>query len=102
MGVSEHWFSRRDLKGLKRAFEKDWGAPIPTQVVSNGEYLPGPQTPQQKEVEARIKERADRVAKKLGITRRGFLKTAAGMAAGFLAMNEVYGRLFETGASEAT
>ena len=27
--------------------------PIPTQIVSNGEYLPEPQTPAQKRVEAR-------------------------------------------------
>jgi hypothetical protein len=102
MGVSAHWFSRRDLKGLKRAFEDDWGSPVPTQVVSNGEYLPGPQTAQQKVVEARIKDHADRMAKKLGVSRRDFLRTAAGMAAGFLAMNEVYGRLFEIDAAEAT
>ena len=31
-------------------------SPVPTQIVSNGEFNPLPQTPQQQQVEARIKE----------------------------------------------
>ena len=31
-------------------------SPIPTRMVSNGEYLPAPQTNKQKQVEERIKE----------------------------------------------
>jgi predicted TIM-barrel fold metal-dependent hydrolase len=101
MGVSEHWFSKRHLKGLRRAWERDLGTPVPTQVVSNGEYLPPPQTRAQKEVEARIQDRAERMARRLGVTRRDFLRSAAGMAACFLSMNEVYGGLFEIDAAEA-
>jgi hypothetical protein len=41
-------------------------SPIPTQMVSNGEYMPVPQTPQQQQVEARINELADSASKKLG------------------------------------
>ena len=54
MGKSnqDHWFKKNDLKKVHRATEKDWETPIPTQVVSNGEYMPPPQTQQQKEVEA--------------------------------------------------
>jgi uncharacterized protein len=62
--------------------------------VSNGEYMPHPQTPQQKHVELRIKELADMASKKLGISRRKFLAGSGGMAAAFLAMNEVFGKRF--------
>ena len=34
------------------------GSPVPTRMISNGEYMPAPQTPQQKQVEARIAELA--------------------------------------------
>src|SRR5206468_3693004 len=63
--------------------------------VSNGEYLPKPQTRQQKQVEERIKELADSTSKKLGISRRKFLASSGGMAAALLAMNEVYGKFFK-------
>ena len=44
--------------------------PIPTQVVSNEEYYPLPQTAKQKAVEHRLLEMAARNAKHLGIDRR--------------------------------
>src|SRR5216110_541336 len=69
-------------------------APIPTRMISNGEYLPVPQTEQQRRVEARIEELAEAASKKLGIGRRAFLRSSGGMAATLLAMNEVFGRFF--------
>src|SRR5258708_19557857 len=63
-------------------------------MISNGEHMPLPQTDEQKRVEVRIKELAEMAAKKLGISRRAFLAGSGGMAASFLAMNEVYGRVF--------
>ena len=69
-------------------------SPIPTRMVSNGEYMPVPQTKKQKQMEERIKELAESASKKLGISRRRFLATSGGMAASFLAMNEVFGRFF--------
>jgi predicted TIM-barrel fold metal-dependent hydrolase len=75
--------------------------PIPTQIVSSDEYVPIPQTPAQSRVEARLKVLADEIAGRQGLTRREFLRTAAGMAAAFAAMNDVYGRLFEVGHAEA-
>jgi hypothetical protein len=69
-------------------------SPVPTRMISNGEYMPIPQTEKQKQVEARIKELADSASKKLGISRRKFLASTGGMAAAFLAMNEVFGRFF--------
>ena len=95
------WLSDEQLAKLTRADEADdLHSPIPTQMVSNGEHMPVPQTEQQKRVEVRIKELADSVGKKLGISRRKFLATTGGMAAGFLAMNEVYGRFFDVDQDE--
>ena len=68
---------------------------MPTQVVSNGEYFPMPQTLQQKQVEARIAELAGEAAKRMGMSRRRFLASSAGMATAFIAMNEVHGRFFD-------
>jgi predicted TIM-barrel fold metal-dependent hydrolase len=63
-------------------------------MVSNGEYMPHPQTDQQKHVEHRVREIADEAAKRLGTSRRRFLMGTGGLAASFLAMNEVYGRKY--------
>jgi predicted TIM-barrel fold metal-dependent hydrolase len=69
--------------------------PIPTQIVSNGEYEPLPQSRSQQRVEARVTELADQTSRKLNLSRRSFLMTGGGMAASFLAMNEVYGPFFK-------
>jgi len=63
-------------------------------MISNGEYMPFPQTEKQKHVEFRVKELADKAAKRLGITRRQFLESTGGLAASFLTMNEVFGNTF--------
>jgi hypothetical protein len=76
-------------------------SPIPCQVISNGEFLPAPQGPLQKRFEARLKERAGILAKRHGISRRAFLRTASGMASAFLTMNEVYGAVFQVSEAEA-
>jgi len=70
-------------------------SPIPTRMISNGEYMPAPQTSQQKQVEARIAELTASASRKLGIDRRKFLAGTGGMAASLLAMNEVFGRFFD-------
>ena len=75
--------------------------PIPTQIVSSDEYYPDPQNDKQREVEARLLAMADDLGGKQGMDRRQFFQTAAGMAASFLAMNEVYGPLFEASPAEA-
>ena len=91
----DSWFSEEQLAKLTPADEAEtFRSPVPTQMVSNGEYMPYPQTEQQKRVEARIKELAHSASKDLGISRRKFLAGTGGMAAAFLAMNEVFGRIF--------
>ena len=76
-------------------------SPIPTQIVSNEEFPPLPQTPDQKKVEDRVKVLATQFADKLGMTRRDFLRTTGGMATGFLAMNEVFGETYKVDVAEA-
>jgi uncharacterized protein len=91
----DSWFSEAQLAKLAPADEAEaLRSPVPTQMVSNGEYMPYPQTDKQKRVEARITELADTASKKLGVSRRQFLASTGGMAAAFLAMNEVFGRIF--------
>lgn len=91
----DSWFSEDQLSELAPADHADTRRmPIPTQMVSNGEYMPHPQTDQQKRVEARVEELAAEASQRLGMTRRQFLASAGGMAASFLAMNEVFGRFF--------
>jgi hypothetical protein len=51
--------------------------------------------PQQQRIEARTNELADTAAKKLGMSRRQFMATTGGMAATFLAMNEIFGPYFK-------
>jgi hypothetical protein len=78
-----------------------FASPIPCQVISNGEFLPAPQGPLQQRFEVRLKRRADLLAKQHGLSRRAFLCTASGMASAFLAMNEVYGAVFQVSEAEA-
>ena len=69
--------------------------PIPTQIVSSDEFYPDPQNEKQREVEARLLAMADDLGGRQGMDRRRFFQTAAGMAASFVAMNDVYGPIFE-------
>ena len=88
------WLSDEQLKHVAPAETEPFQSPVPTRMVSNGEYMPHPQTEQQRHVEYRIKELADEAAQKLGTSRRQFLLGSGGMAAAFIAMNEVYGKKF--------
>jgi hypothetical protein len=97
MGI---FLSDRELGELEPA-ENAFPSPVPTQIVSNGEFNPLPQTPQQRQVEARIKELADTHGPRQGLDRRRFLQTSCGMAAAFLAMNNVFGNVFDVSEAEA-
>src|SRR6185503_2306336 len=52
------------LSGAEELFP----SPIPVQFVSSDEYMPQPQSAQQKEFEARVKDIGERMAKKHGMT----------------------------------
>src|ERR1044071_6375463 len=97
-----NWLSEREQRLVAGAEEASAATPIPTQIVSNGEYLPPKQSATQKKVERRIVELADANAARLGLNRRQFLRTSCGMAAAFVAMNEIYGgNVFQVTPAEA-
>jgi hypothetical protein len=97
--------TQEELDKLSAA-ESLFPSPIPVQFVSSDEFMPSPQSAQQKEFEARIKDLGTRLAKKHGISRRKFFKSAGGMAAAFVAMNEVHAKnsepVYEVLKGEAT
>ena len=95
------WLSEREQRLVAGAETASAATPIPTQIVSNGEYLPPAQSNLQKRVERRILELADVNARRLGLSRRQFMQTGCGMAAAFLAMKEIYGGVFQVDEAEA-
>jgi hypothetical protein len=57
---ADAWLSDEQLNRCAPADEAErFSSPVPTQMVSNGEYMPYPQTEKQQRVEARTKELAD-------------------------------------------
>src|SRR5437763_12789910 len=95
------FLTEEQLRELSPAETASFASPVPTQIVSSDEYMPVPQTAKQREVEARLKDLSDRLARRQGLSRRRFFQTASGMAASFLVMNQVFGRLFEVSEAEA-
>ncbi len=84
----------------QRDLDKGVDSPVPTQVVSNEEFIPRPQNPRQKQVEALIGSMAEEKSKKLAMDRRSFMASSMGMATAFLAMNRVYGNYWEVEEAE--
>lgn len=75
-------------------------SPIPTQPVSNEEFIPRPQNQQQKQWEELIGEIAAKNSKKLGMERRDFMRSSMGLATAFLASNMIYGENWDVDAAE--
>ncbi len=94
------WLSAKELRQLDSA-ETLFPSPIPVQSVSSDEFVPTPQSPRQARFEASVKSLGGVLAKRQGMSRRRFFQTASGMAAAFVAMNEVFGPLFSVSAAEA-
>ena len=95
------FLSDKELAELTPSELVPHNTPIPTQIVSSDEFYPDPQNEKQREVEQRLLAMADDLGKKQGLDRRRFFQTAAGMAASFVAMNEVYGPIFDVSKAEA-
>jgi hypothetical protein len=93
--------SARWIRKWERDAAAGGGAPIPLQVVSNEEYAPLPVTRAQRRVATTLEAMAVRNARRLGLSRRAFLGSSAGMAAAFLALNGVFGRVFDVEPVEA-
>ena len=98
MGI---YLSEQERSDSQPAETAAFQSPVPTQVISNGEFNPLPQTLQQRRVEARISELAETNGRRLGMDRRRFLRSACGLATAFVAMNEVHGPLFSVDRAEA-
>jgi predicted TIM-barrel fold metal-dependent hydrolase len=90
------WVRQCDLDADNEA-----APPIPARIASNEEFIPPPQSPQQKEYEARLAALSERAAKKQGLSRRAFLRSGSGMAAALLALNQVFGDCYDVSAAEA-
>lgn len=74
--------------------EQDLHLPIPSRICSNEEFIPPPQTVEQREYEQRVLAISEEAAKAQGMERRDFLRTGSGMAAALLAMNQVFGECY--------
>ena len=72
-----HYLSPEELQRTAPAETAAFASPVPTQIVSNGEFNPLPQTREQARVEARIKDLAERLAPGHGMDRRRFLAVSA-------------------------
>jgi predicted TIM-barrel fold metal-dependent hydrolase len=89
------WVRQCDLDA-----EAEVQLPIPSRIASNEEFIPPPQTPEQLQYEARLKDISEAAAKAQGLDRRSFLRTGSGMAAALVALNEVFGNCYDVNADE--
>lgn len=89
------WVRQCDLDA-----QADAPLPIPSRIASNEEFIPPEQSPQQKEYEARVLDLSARAAQNQGMDRRSFLRTGSGMAAALLALNQVFGDVYDVDAAE--
>ena len=95
------WLTTRQLQHLQRGYRKRVETPIPTQVVSSGECFPPPQSRRQAQAEVLMREKTDFYAGRQGMPRQRYLHSPSGMAAAFMAMNQVYGDVYRVDPAEA-
>jgi hypothetical protein len=88
--AAHEFLTNRRPKYMKRTKKKQWtrkfdtdaaqnkNLPIPTQIISNEEFMPPEQTREQQLVEHRLIALAELGAKRLNISRRQFLATTGG------------------------
>ena len=88
------------IRKFQRDRKKGVDSPMPTQVLSNEEFIPRPQSQKQKEVEFHIGQMAEEKSRKLGMDRRTFMASAMGMATCFLASNKVWGKIWDVTEAE--
>src|SRR5262245_53757823 len=96
-----HYMTEKELRHTAPAETVPFASPIPTQIVSNGEFTPVPQSDEQRRGEARSRDLASDLARGHGVSGRRFLASSAGIAAAFLAMSDVFGPLFDVSRAEA-
>lgn len=83
------------IRKFQRDQKKGVESPMPTQAVSNEEFIPRPQSEPQKQVEHLIGEMSEVRARKLGMDRRSFMASSMGLATCFLAQNQVFGKVWD-------
>src|SRR5258705_12133362 len=93
--------SPEELAKLSPA-ESLYPSPIPTQSVSSDEFAAAPQTEKQRQFEARLKAMGAEAAKRLGVSRRRFFQTAAGVAAGCRPRHDTHGPGFRVSRRRAS
>jgi predicted TIM-barrel fold metal-dependent hydrolase len=76
---------------MRRRREHPPRPPLPLSPVSNGEWCPQPPTPRQRLAARLLGEEATRRARRHGLTRAEFLRTAAGTMTAFAVLNRVHG-----------
>jgi predicted TIM-barrel fold metal-dependent hydrolase len=89
------WVRQCDLDA-----ENDFLPPIPSRIASNEEFVPPPQSVEQKQYEDRLTQISERAARNQGRSRRDFLRSGSGMAAALVALNQVFGESYEVDAEE--
>ena len=68
------FLTKDELDALMPAEMLPHTTPIPTQIISSDEYIPAPQSEQQKEVEARLLDMSDELGKKQGLSSSRLLR----------------------------
>ncbi len=97
--TTDNPYAFRLSPGMRRGFTSE--TPLPTRLVSNEEFPPLPQTAAQRRVEEAVLAEAGRLAPRLGLSRRDFLRTSGGIATSLLAMNAVFGPFWDVQPVEA-
>ena len=77
--------------GPKQSKDDAATTPFPMSPVSNGEWMPGRITQKQRAAEKLVAEEAETIARRHGLSRAQFLRTAAGTALGFWVLNRIHG-----------
>lgn len=96
------WLNDKQRRALVSAGGESSGLPIPTRMITNGEFMPIEQTEDQKALRVEIEALANVNAKRNAMDRRRFLHSAAGMTTAFVALNNVFGEYFSASAAEAS
>ncbi len=73
--------------------------PIKLDTTTNGEFTPVPLAPEHHHARQLAMQSAEANARRLGVSRRGFLVSACGAASGLLAMNAAYAAAGKRGGS---
>jgi uncharacterized protein len=93
------WLKPSDKASLIRPGRFEY--PIPTKIVSNGEYTPPAQSAVQRRLEVQLDRDAEEFSAAAKLDRRRFLQSSLALPAAFLSLNSVFGELFSVARAEA-